>query len=197
MTADVQDWLNNPSANFGWILIGDEITSPSAKRFVSRTGTVPTERPQLQIIYSTTPYAQAIPSGTGCVPGGSGLSNLAFRLCSNEPPVVGSGSFRIQATDGLMSSSMSLYLSVGLVPVPFNLPGPLSCPVYLDVPSANLLFQQGLSPIGPFVTPNGTLDLPIPLPFIPSLIGASLDVQVLSFNVIDARTSNALTLKFF
>ncbi|GAB4311586.1 MAG: hypothetical protein Kow0059_01730 [Candidatus Sumerlaeia bacterium] len=42
MVADVQDWINNPGNNFGWILIGDESAAGTAKRFDSREGaTVP------------------------------------------------------------------------------------------------------------------------------------------------------------
>ena len=36
MIADVQDWLDNPISNSGWILIGNESTQKSAKRFNSR-----------------------------------------------------------------------------------------------------------------------------------------------------------------
>src|SRR5207244_1112629 len=32
MVADVQGWLNNPANNFGWLVLGDESTSPTAKR---------------------------------------------------------------------------------------------------------------------------------------------------------------------
>ncbi len=34
---DVQQWLNNPSQNFGWLVLGNEAQSASAKRFDSRT----------------------------------------------------------------------------------------------------------------------------------------------------------------
>jgi hypothetical protein len=36
MVADVQDWLDNPAGNFGWILIGNEAALGSAKRFETR-----------------------------------------------------------------------------------------------------------------------------------------------------------------
>ncbi len=49
LVADVQGWLDDPGSNFGWILLGDESTSASAKRYDSREGTNP---PQLQIFYS-------------------------------------------------------------------------------------------------------------------------------------------------
>jgi len=39
LIADVQSWLDNPAANFGWTLIGDETTTLTAKRFDSRSNT--------------------------------------------------------------------------------------------------------------------------------------------------------------
>ncbi len=36
MVDDVQSWLDDPSSNFGWILIGNEGTTATAKRFNSR-----------------------------------------------------------------------------------------------------------------------------------------------------------------
>lgn len=52
MTADVQEWLDNPANNFGWILIGDEATLRSAKRFDSRENATPLNRPVLRVYYS-------------------------------------------------------------------------------------------------------------------------------------------------
>ncbi|MBC7890221.1 MAG: T9SS type A sorting domain-containing protein [Ferruginibacter sp.] len=52
--ADVQNWLNNPATNFGWILIGDEARLQSAKRFASRENPNSTQRPQLSVTYNTT-----------------------------------------------------------------------------------------------------------------------------------------------
>lgn len=64
MVADVQSWLNNPSANFGWLVKGDESTSPTTKRFESRESGTP---PALTINYTppvSTPTATATPAGT-------------------------------------------------------------------------------------------------------------------------------------
>jgi hypothetical protein len=36
MRDDVQSWLNNPSANFGWLVLGNESDLASAKRFDTR-----------------------------------------------------------------------------------------------------------------------------------------------------------------
>ena len=35
MLADVQKWLDDPSSNFGWLLLGDETKSRTTKRFDS------------------------------------------------------------------------------------------------------------------------------------------------------------------
>ena len=36
MIADVQSWLDNPGANFGWLVLGDESGAGTAKRFDTR-----------------------------------------------------------------------------------------------------------------------------------------------------------------
>jgi hypothetical protein len=36
MTARVQAWVDQPATNFGWLLLGDELTNRSAKGLYSR-----------------------------------------------------------------------------------------------------------------------------------------------------------------
>ena len=48
LNADVQSWINGTHSNYGWILIGDESDSITAKRFSSRTGP---SSPVLEIEY--------------------------------------------------------------------------------------------------------------------------------------------------
>jgi hypothetical protein len=55
MTADVQDWLDNPSGNFGWILIGNEAVNRTSKRFDSRENAVAGNRPALTVYYRSIP----------------------------------------------------------------------------------------------------------------------------------------------
>ncbi|MCB0262736.1 MAG: T9SS type A sorting domain-containing protein [Calditrichaeota bacterium] len=52
MVADVQDWLNNPGNNFGWVLIGNEGSNGTAKRFDSRENGAEANRPKLTITYT-------------------------------------------------------------------------------------------------------------------------------------------------
>jgi len=51
MVADVQDWVSNPSENFGWLIKGNETDIATAKRFDSRTNPTPAYRPLLPVEY--------------------------------------------------------------------------------------------------------------------------------------------------
>jgi len=51
MVADVQSWLDNPSSNFGWLVLGDESTNATSKRFDTRESASP---PVLTIEYTRT-----------------------------------------------------------------------------------------------------------------------------------------------
>ena len=52
MVADVQSWLDNPGSNFGWLVLGDESTIATAKRFDTRESASP---PVLTIQYMSAP----------------------------------------------------------------------------------------------------------------------------------------------
>jgi plastocyanin len=53
MVTDVQGWLNTPSSNFGWLVLGNETASASAKEFDSRESTTAANRPALSIDYTS------------------------------------------------------------------------------------------------------------------------------------------------
>ena len=56
MVADVQSWLTNPAANFGWTMIGEESLGQTAKRLNSGESNVaPNVPPQLTIEYTVVP----------------------------------------------------------------------------------------------------------------------------------------------
>ena len=62
MVADVQGWLDNPASNFGWLMLGDESTNLTAKRFDTRESTSP---PVLAITYiGGTPTPTVTPTAT-------------------------------------------------------------------------------------------------------------------------------------
>ncbi len=52
LNSDVQQWVNQPSTNFGWILIGNETTSGTAKQFDTRENTTSSFVPTLTVNYT-------------------------------------------------------------------------------------------------------------------------------------------------
>jgi hypothetical protein len=70
LVADVQSWVDQPSQNFGWLLLGDESRLETAKRFDSREHPNPPARPQLFIDYdlpgapTRTPTPSPTPTAT-------------------------------------------------------------------------------------------------------------------------------------
>jgi hypothetical protein len=58
MVTDVQSWLDDPSSNFGWLVLGDETAAATAKRFDTRESASP---PVLTIQYTLGPRALPTP----------------------------------------------------------------------------------------------------------------------------------------
>jgi len=52
LVADVQGWLNSPSTNFGWAVVGNEEATGTSKRFDSRENPLATDQPQLTVNYT-------------------------------------------------------------------------------------------------------------------------------------------------
>jgi len=70
LVADVQSWLNNPAQNFGWIVIGTETTTETAKRFGTRENTGQTGgvtwKPRLVVNYTPLVISGACCQGPAC-----------------------------------------------------------------------------------------------------------------------------------
>ena len=56
LVADVQSMLDYPSIDFGWVLIGDEITPFSAKKFGSKDGPDESIYPTLTVEFLPCPW---------------------------------------------------------------------------------------------------------------------------------------------
>ena len=52
LVADVQAWLDDPSSNFGWILLGNEDDNQTAKRFDSKENSAAANRPVLAVSFT-------------------------------------------------------------------------------------------------------------------------------------------------
>jgi hypothetical protein len=74
MVGDVQQWLDNAATNFGWVIVGNEATAPTAKRFDSKDNSNPQVHPVLNITYD--PPVNVREDGTGPV---------SFLLMQNYP----------------------------------------------------------------------------------------------------------------
>ncbi len=60
MVADVQSWLDDPANNFGWLLLGTESISSTAKRFDSRENPTVANRPVLTVTFLPPPCCVGI-----------------------------------------------------------------------------------------------------------------------------------------
>lgn len=191
LIADVQGWISNPSANFGWILIGNETLDQTAKRIATREATTAANRPTLSVTYTSTVLASVTSSGTSCPnPGGSTLT-----LSATGVPSFGNTNFSLTLSGGVPGNPAYLFHSVGLGVSPTTFQG---CPVYLDIPSLFAIAATGASPIGPFnLGVTGSLTLVASVANVPSLVGQRLDVQGIAISNLmmgTTTTSNALTL---
>jgi spore coat protein A len=70
MVADVQSWLNTPAQNFGWIILSDETTTQTTKRFATRESTGSTAgvswKPTLVVNYTPLVSTGACCQGSAC-----------------------------------------------------------------------------------------------------------------------------------
>ncbi len=60
MVADVQQWLDDPASDFGWVLVGDESNNKTTKRFTARESATAANRPQLTVVYTVTGTASSV-----------------------------------------------------------------------------------------------------------------------------------------
>lgn len=66
LVADVQGWLDEPTSNRGWLLVGDETAPSTSKRFASRESPDEAARPQLLVEYRIgCDHAQLSPGALG------------------------------------------------------------------------------------------------------------------------------------
>ncbi len=60
LVADVQSMLDNAGSNFGWIIIGNETSNQTSKRFNTRENSNSSQRPKLSITYTPPPSPQKL-----------------------------------------------------------------------------------------------------------------------------------------
>jgi hypothetical protein len=124
---------------------------------------------------------------------GSGCTDSNGRtavLTTTSLPSIGNSAFSFQVLMGTGLANAWMFASFGQATTPLVLPGGGGCNVYLELSSMISLVQAGIIPIGPLLTSTaGSAMFPLPIPFDPSLAGATFYVQV-------AVEDPALTLGF-
>lgn len=66
MVADVQAWLDSPSANHGWLVKGNETVIQTTKRFATRENGTVNNRPKLVVNYTPVVISGACCDGASC-----------------------------------------------------------------------------------------------------------------------------------
>jgi hypothetical protein len=97
LIADVQQWLTNPSTNFGWILTGNETAAATSKQFDTRESLIPANRPVLTVDYSPRPPTAAV-----TINDGAAQRSMVTRLTVTFSTVVtiDPGAFTLQQVGG-------------------------------------------------------------------------------------------------
>jgi hypothetical protein len=60
LISDVQEWVQNPSTNFGWMIRGNETSLSTAKKFISSNWQGNPDRPRLTVTYTVSTCAADI-----------------------------------------------------------------------------------------------------------------------------------------
>ena len=98
MVGDVQFWLDHPTQNFGWCVLGDESAVQTVKRFETRESANSALRPLLTVDFvpPVTTYCTAKTNSAGCTPVIGSIGS---------PSVSGASSFHVTASNELNNKS--------------------------------------------------------------------------------------------
>jgi homospermidine synthase len=69
LVADVQSWIDTPAVNYGWVMVGNEATLETAKRFDSRESSDITHHPTITVAYTLASAAPGDLNGDGKING--------------------------------------------------------------------------------------------------------------------------------
>ena len=163
MTTDVQQWLDAPATNFGWLLRTDELVPQEARRFESRTTSVVGTSPALIVRWLAAGTATSF--GVGC---GAPVPSLAV-----------AGSFQVGGTFTCVVQGNPFAVSILLYELSLQQPAPEvfpGCAFYLPVSavSPGLQFLDGAGQANTsFAVPSSPVFAGLPLAFQAVVFDAS------------------------
>ena len=96
MVSDIQDWLNTPANNYGWLIKGAETANSQSKRVDSRENTTTANRPVLTVNYTTPNILSTSNTLSNLLPGtytvivtdANGCSSSCMYTVTEPAPVV-------------------------------------------------------------------------------------------------------------
>lgn len=113
MVADVQEWVRNPSNNFGWILVCErEDLERSKRKFASKeyaVSSIPTNRPSLEVQFILPPT----PMRLTLFPQTNGLFQFVFNAESNRY-------YTVEFSNDLISTNWMVVKDIVPMPTPSN-----------------------------------------------------------------------------
>ena len=179
MATDVQNWVTNPTTNFGWLVKHmSEASIATAKRFGSREAAAP-DRPMLDVTYTT---ARVTTIGSGCV----GSSGTPTTLGVSALPIIGD-TLTFDIAGGPAGEDTFVYHAFRAGTGMFG-----GCPIHLDPVSVQVLTASGVSPFGPVMTDAaGSASHVLDVPNVPAVNGFRIFSQAL---VIDPAFGNGFVL---
>lgn len=182
MVADVQQFLEQPSTNQGWLLKSNELLATEVRRFDSRQNLVAANQPYLQVTFVAPGSTASV--GSGCV----GSNNLPLQLAVTGSPAHG-GSFALAIHNGIAANFGANALALGLAATPLPL-GP-GCDFLLDGSFGITVLGLHQFDGGGNATDN------INVPNNPALFGFSIAAQALGLDAgvpLGVVASNAVVL---
>ena len=179
MVADVQTWLDNPASNNGWIVIGDESTTTTAKTIFTREEVTAAFRPRLEIEYAPSCADAAVSSRN------AGTNPLSY---SATAPELG-GVFTATVNNNLAGQTTSrLFAFEAPISFTFVSGQTLLC---LDLGSGELFTGSGVAPSS---SAGGVDAYSMAVPDLPATCGVRLYTQAIQFGVPPYKLSNAQDL---
>ena len=111
MVADVQDWVSNPTNNFGWILICESEALERTKRFFASSENVnTTNRPSLEVQFTL----PAISPTLTLLPQSNGQFQFQFNAASNR-------NYTAEYCGDLITANWSVLTNITSLPAPANI----------------------------------------------------------------------------
>jgi hypothetical protein len=141
MVADVQAWLDAPTANFGWLVRGNEASPGSAKRFDSRQSPITSRRPRLTITYSLPPPSLPGDANLDGVVDRRDLVIVAQNYGTRQGAIKAMGDFDEDGVVGLTDAAIWRNHSTAMLASPAAVPEPAG--MLLAAPAIVLLIAYG------------------------------------------------------